>query len=352
VSTPADDGLDQLYAAPLVDFVKVRDRHAADLRKQGDKARAAEVKALSKPTPAAWAVNQVARTAPQAVQRLLEASDRMARLQLRAADPEARRRFEQATTEHRQTLGELVEQASAALGEAGQTATPAVLERVSNNLRWGALDDDARPLLQRGRLQRDLAPAGFGAFTSDDDAEGEEEPTIDLGRALAPRAAPPGPPAASRPTTAPPPAAGRPASATPPARGAPAERTPPPAARTPAAPRINSGTLRLRLRESDQRIKQIERELERHAEAVRTARAALDDLERRASSARQTLRAAEAAQSEAQDRLAQEESSRGEVADALQQVLHGDDDSAELAPANDTSNRPAARPPDPGKRGR
>jgi hypothetical protein len=338
VSAPADDGLAELYAAPLAEFVKVRDRLAAELRKQGDKARAAEVKALSKPTPAAWAVNQVAHTAPQAVQRLLEASDRVARLQLRAADPEARRRFEEATAEHRKTIAEMVDQAALALSEAGQTASPAVLERVANNLRWGALDDDARPQLQRGRLHRDLAPAGFAAFVPDE-GDGEDEPTIDLNRPLPGRldAAP----APSRP-------APRPPAPTTPARTAPA--TPAPATpRPPAAPRINTGTLRASLRESDQRIKQIERELERHGEAVRTARTALDDLERRAASARQTLRAAEEAQSEAQDRLGQEEASRQEVADALQQALHPDDGDGAPEPANDT-HRPA--PTDPGKRGR
>jgi hypothetical protein len=338
VTAPADDGLDELYGAPLADFVKVRDRLASELRKQGDKARAAEVKALSKPTPAAWAVNQVARTASQAVQRLLEASDRMARLQLRAADPEARRRFEEATAQHRQSIGEMVDQAAAALREAGQTATPAVLERVSNNLRWGALDEDARPLLQRGRLHRDLAPAGFGAFAPDDGDAEDDEPTIDLNRPLPGRPEPvPAPAPRPRPV---------PAKTPPPATA----KTPSPAAARPAAvPRINTGSLRLRLRESDQRIKQIERELERHAEAVRNARTALDDLERRAASARQTLRAAEEAQSEAQDRLGQEEAGRQEVADALQDALHPDDDDGALAPANDTQ-RPA--PPDPGKRGR
>ncbi len=279
MTQPADDPLDELFAASLADFIKTRDRLAAEVRKRGDKDRAAEVKALAKPTPAAWAVNQASRANPRAMQRLLEASDRMARLQLRAGDPESRRRFEEASAEHRQTLGELVEGAAGALREAGHAAAPPVLERVANNLRWGALDEDARPLLTRARLQRDLAPAGFGAFASPEPAE--EEATIDLAR----------PRSAAGPTVVPP--------------------------RLVPHPSADLGALRVRLREAEKRTQQAEAELERRAAAAQSAQEELAEHERQTQAAQETLRAAQKARAEAEAHLAREDTYRKSAAAAL-----------------------------------
>ena len=57
----ADDEsvVDQLYGLPLEEFTKARDAEARRLRAEGDKDAAAAVKALEKPTKAAWAINQV-----------------------------------------------------------------------------------------------------------------------------------------------------------------------------------------------------------------------------------------------------------------------------------------------------
>ena len=231
----------------------------------------------------------------------------MARLQLRAGDPEARRRFEEATADHRRSMDELVEQAAGALREAGHAGAPAVLERVANNLRWGALDEDVRPLLTQGRLQRDLAPAGFGAFAPD--GADEEEPTIDLSRGRADSR-----PAPSAPKAAP--SAPRLVSVPPETEDQDEE---------PATAPAERGVLRMHLREAEKRVQQAERSLERRAAAVQAAREVHDDLERRASAARDTLRAAEDARAEAEALLVQEEASRRAAAAALERALGGAD---------------------------
>jgi hypothetical protein len=291
VAPPDPDPLDQLFSAPLAEFVKTRDRLAGELRKQGDKTRAAEVKALAKPTPAAWAVNQAVRASPESVKKLLQTSERMASLQLRAgSDPDSRRRFEEVAADHKGAIGQLVGNAGRALRDAGHAVTPTVLEKVENNLKWAALDPEQRPVLAGGRLYRDLAPQGFGAFglgTADGD---DEESTIDLSR---PRERPPGPP---------PP---RPRVVT--FQAAEEEET----------PATDTRSLRAELREADKRVKDAERELQQRTAATRAAQAALSELERKAAVAREALEAADQERGRAQSELAAEEAKRAAASDAL-----------------------------------
>src|SRR5439155_128287 len=64
--------LDGLYGLPLDEFTAARNRLARTLAQEGDP-RAEEVRRLPKPTPAVWAINQLARREPRAVRRLLSA---------------------------------------------------------------------------------------------------------------------------------------------------------------------------------------------------------------------------------------------------------------------------------------
>jgi hypothetical protein len=319
VSATTPDRIDQLYAVPLPDFVKARDRLAAELRKQGDKPAAAEVKALVKPTLAAWALNQAARASPSGVKDLLETSDRMARLQLRAgADADSRRRFDEASAEHRRLVAELLTRAEKALESAGHAANPVTLERVANNLRWGALDEDARPLLAGGRLVQDLAPQGFGAFVPAEPADGEA--TIDLhrGRPTIVQAAPsplgskPGPGVAARAPS------GNRAAAPPGAAGA---AVPSRNGTLRSPPRAEVGILRAELREADRRVNQARRDLERRVEAARAAELALAELERRTESAREAARLAVEERSQAESALAGEEAAQQAAAASVETAL-------------------------------
>jgi hypothetical protein len=302
VAAPALDPLDQLFAAPLAEFTKARDRLAADLRKQGDKERAAEVKALSKPSAAAWAVNQAVRTSPEALRKLLEASDRMASLQLRAgADAKSRERFEEAAADHKAVMGQLVGNAGRALRDSGHAVTPVLLEKVSNNLKWAALDPEQRFFLSEGRLYKDLAPQGFGAFGA---AGAEEEPTIELGRHHAESG--PGPTL----------------------QRVVAFRKPEPE----PAPPTDTRALRAELREAEKRVKEAEREAEQRSAAVRGAQQALAELERKTAAARESLMTATEAREQAQAALAQVEGQRRALAEALDRAtratLHPDDGGA------------------------
>ncbi len=64
-----------LFTVAPDEFVAARDQLARDLRAAGDKEEAAAVKGLRRPAVPVWALNQVARSDPQAIRELLAASE-------------------------------------------------------------------------------------------------------------------------------------------------------------------------------------------------------------------------------------------------------------------------------------
>ena len=73
--------LDRLFALPLDEFTQARNELARRAREEGQRARAARVMELRKPTLPAWVVNQLARRREVEVRRLIEAGERVAAAQ-------------------------------------------------------------------------------------------------------------------------------------------------------------------------------------------------------------------------------------------------------------------------------
>ena len=73
--------VERLYGLPLDEFTRERNEAASRLRKEGDADGAAKLKQLEKPTVAAWAVNQLARSRPDDVQELIAAGERLRKAQ-------------------------------------------------------------------------------------------------------------------------------------------------------------------------------------------------------------------------------------------------------------------------------
>src|SRR3954447_22161502 len=67
------DEAERLYGLPLEEFTAERDAAAKALRKAGDRDAAAVLAKLPKPTPGAWAANQVARSEPDVLDEFLSA---------------------------------------------------------------------------------------------------------------------------------------------------------------------------------------------------------------------------------------------------------------------------------------
>ncbi|MDQ1395021.1 MAG: hypothetical protein QOG64_280, partial [Acidimicrobiaceae bacterium] len=150
------DPVGPLYRLPLAHFTAGRNALAKELTKSGDRAGAAAVKALRKPTVAAWALNQLAHERPGDIEALLEAGEavRAAQDQALAGDASALRGAGQHLQE---SVTRLTEAAAA-----GLDAPENQRDRIRETLRAAAVEDEAGAQLRAGRLTEDLTPAGFG----------------------------------------------------------------------------------------------------------------------------------------------------------------------------------------------
>lgn len=111
---------------------------------------------LRKPTVAAAIANGLARKERMNVRALLAAGERLRDAQanlLGGGRPDA---VHKAADDERKALRSLL--AAARRDGAGDAA----LRKVEETLRAAAVDDEARALLQAGRLTRELEPVGFG----------------------------------------------------------------------------------------------------------------------------------------------------------------------------------------------
>jgi hypothetical protein len=156
-----EEPIDELYGAPLDEFVARRNELARALRKDGKRAQVDEVKALRKPTVAAWAVNVLARQERERVDALLEAGERLraahAKL-LEGGEPSA---VQEAAAAERKAVEELVQAAEGLLAGAGHATSPGTLDRVRDTLHAAAADVRVRELVREGRVVADEEATGF-----------------------------------------------------------------------------------------------------------------------------------------------------------------------------------------------
>ena len=141
---------------PLDRFTEARDTRVKELRSGGEREAADHVKKARKPTSAAWVANQLARTERMNVRALLTAGEQLREGQadlMRSGKPDGLRRAEE--SERR---------AIAALMDAGRELADGdpTLRKLESTLRAAAIDPEARELLERGRLTKELTASGFG----------------------------------------------------------------------------------------------------------------------------------------------------------------------------------------------
>ena len=160
-----DDAVAALYQAPQAEFVAERKRLAAELKAAGDKAGAAKLAKLSRPTISAWTVNQLWWQARDDFDALFESADKLRKGDLRASG------------EHRELMSKLRQRASAILSDAGHGATESTLRRITTTLAAlaasGGFDPDPP-----GTLASDRDPPGFEAvgIAADVPVERDDKP--------------------------------------------------------------------------------------------------------------------------------------------------------------------------------
>ena len=182
--------LDRLFALHPGEFIDARNALAARLKSCGRTEDSARVKALKKPTAPAWAVNQLRFSAPDLLDALHAAADR-----LRAGPADVR----EAMAARREALAAARAAAEKLLETSGLTATPQTLQRVTATLEAVATygKTPGRPVA--GRLTEELAAPGI-----EDLAALGFLPTGPVTPSSRPDAEPPAPPTAAAPVTEPP----------------------------------------------------------------------------------------------------------------------------------------------------
>ena len=172
-----DEG-DRLYGLSLDEFTQARDALAARLKRAGDAAAAAAVKALKKPTTPAWAVDQLARRQRPLVEELIEASDRLRRAQQDLLAGGSAQGVWEATLAERDIVGRLIHEAERILEGQGYGAARATTDRVADTLTAAAADPAALDALRRGVLAQEMRRAGFGGLLGAGADVAESKPRV------------------------------------------------------------------------------------------------------------------------------------------------------------------------------
>jgi cytochrome P450 len=137
---PVDEAAERLFGLPLEEFTAARNAAAKELRDRGLGPEADEVKALVKPSLAAWAVNRLTRRRHADLDEFLEAAATAREAQL-GGRADAR----EAVLRQRDLLERLV---GAALDELGGPASDSVVGRIRQTLEAASVDDGAAEALR------------------------------------------------------------------------------------------------------------------------------------------------------------------------------------------------------------
>ncbi len=154
---------DALYGLALDEFTPARDALVRELREAGERAAATWVKGLRKPSAAAWAVNQLARTQKGDAKRLLAAGEKLraAHERLLSGKGDAGRLRDAAERES-EAVRKLRASAPGLLDRDGHAPSPATLDKVAQTLHAVAVDERARAEFACGRLTREHRASGLG----------------------------------------------------------------------------------------------------------------------------------------------------------------------------------------------
>ncbi|MEO8502383.1 MAG: hypothetical protein ABI609_00655 [Acidobacteriota bacterium] len=147
-----DDEIRALYWGPLSEFTPARQALLKRLTKNGDP-RAGEVKALRKPVPSAWGVNQLFAREPRAMAAFTAA--------IESATGKGGSVLRDALDAVRAEAGRLTSLALEILSATEGAPGPAVADRLRQNLDALAHDPAHRPLIEREWLDLDLDRPGF-----------------------------------------------------------------------------------------------------------------------------------------------------------------------------------------------
>ncbi|WP_436771265.1 hypothetical protein [Yinghuangia sp. YIM S09857] len=151
---------DELYALTPGEFTAARNARAAEAVHAGDRPLGERIRALPKPTLAAWASNLLVRTRPDETGPLLELGEAL-REAYRNVDGAQLRTL---SARRNQVTAALAREARQLAAAAGQPIGDQAQQEVQDTLHAALADADAAQAWASGQLSRPLEAAGFPAI--------------------------------------------------------------------------------------------------------------------------------------------------------------------------------------------
>ncbi len=153
------DIADELYGLPMNDFTPARDAKAKELK---GTELAGPVKALKKPSLAAWVVNMLVRHETEQVDQVLAVGAALRDAATSLDGPELR----ELTKQRRQLTNAVTARARGVASSLGVKVTQSVADQVEDSLTAAMLDPDCAKALRSGLLVSAMAAPGVGESTA------------------------------------------------------------------------------------------------------------------------------------------------------------------------------------------
>jgi hypothetical protein len=153
-----EEAASQLYAAPAADFIATRNELAKQLKADRDQLGSARLKALRKPTVAAWLANLVARERPDELDDLLALGDEFRQA---TADLDGER-LRELTPRRHQLLDQLTKAAKGLAEDGGQKVSADVSQKLRETLDAALVDPAVGEAVREARISSALRHVGFG----------------------------------------------------------------------------------------------------------------------------------------------------------------------------------------------
>ncbi|MVU83825.1 hypothetical protein GPX89_42175 [Nocardia sp. ET3-3] len=153
-----DQVVAELYGLAPAEFVAVRTERVREARDAGDKALAAAIGKLRRPTVAAWALNLLSREASDDVRALLEVGDALRDAQRRLSAEQLRA----LTTQRQKVVNAVTRKAAELAADRGQRLTEPVLRDIGASLQAALADQSVAEELRSGTLTAAATYEGFG----------------------------------------------------------------------------------------------------------------------------------------------------------------------------------------------
>ena len=185
-----DSVIDELYALDPSEFTARRDQLSAQARQEGDRALAAAVKAMRRPSAAAYTVNLMARVNAEEIDRLIDLGGRLREAQAALSGEELRALGRQRS----QLVAGLAQEARRAARDAGHPISEATEREVQATFEAALADERAGAAVRAGRLVKALERQGMdpveleGAVAGPDGGSGRPASTTRAGTSTRPGA--------------------------------------------------------------------------------------------------------------------------------------------------------------------